>query len=229
MRTNTTMTTSGALYRLLSWMSPNFPVGAFAYSHGLEYAVETGKVTDRHMLADWIETVLLIGSGRVDGVLFREAHEATENSDWRALNEIAELGAALQPTSEIALESRSQGAAFLTAARNAWPMPAMEHVTHDIVYPVAVGLACAAHGIELPDGLGAYFHGVAGNLVSAGVRLIPLGQTHGQLALAALEPVVAAASAQAMTVPLCDIGSAAPILDLQSMHHETQYSRLFRS
>ena len=73
MRTNTTMTTSGALYRLLSWMSPNFPVGAFAYSHGLEYAVETGKVTDRHMLADWIETVLLIGSGRVDGVLMSMA------------------------------------------------------------------------------------------------------------------------------------------------------------
>lgn len=229
MRTNITMTTSGDLYRLLSWLSPNFPVGAFAYSHGLEYAVETSKVTNREELAEWIETVLLLGSGRVDGVLFREAYEATRIEDRNTLIEIAELGVAMQPTSEIALESKSQGEAFLTAARNAWPMPAMDRLPDGVVYPVAVGLACAAHGIELRDGLEAFFHGVAGNLISAGVRLIPLGQTDGQMALVALESVVAAAGDQATTVPLCDIGSAAPMLDIHSMHHETQYSRLFRS
>ncbi len=229
MRVNMNMTTSGNLYRLLSWLSPNFPVGAFAYSHGLEYAVETSEVTDRHTLKEWIETVLLFGSGRVDGVLFREAYQATETQNWRALDDIAELGAALQPTSEIALETRSQGDAFLAAARNAWPAPALSRLADGAVYPVAVGLTCAAHGIELEDGLGAYFHGNAGNLVSAGVRLIPLGQSDGQSALAALEPIVAAAGRQALTMPLQDIGSAAPLLDLHSMKHETQYTRLFRS
>jgi urease accessory protein len=229
MRANMDMTNSGDLYRLLSWLSPNFPIGAFAYSHGLEYAVESGRVTDKDDLADWIETVLLNGSGRVDGVLFREAYVVTEQEDWRALEDIADLGAAFQPTSEIALEARSQGDAFLTAARNAWPSPALDRLPDGAVYPVAVALACAAHGIDLHDGLHGYFHGVAANLVSAGVRLIPLGQTDGQRALAALEPIVAAAGAQAMTLPLDDIGSAAPLLDLQSMHHETQYSRLFRS
>jgi urease accessory protein len=223
------MATRGDLYRLLSWLSPNFPVGAFAYSHGLEYAVESGQVTDRDGLVQWIETVLLFGSGRVDGILFRESYQAAQKQDWVALDEIAELGAAFQATCELALESQSQGNAFLMAARNAWPAPALDHLAHGAIYPVAVGLACAAHGIDLGDGLGGYFHGIAGNLISAGVRLIPLGQSDGQKALAALEPMVAEAEAQAMTIPLENIGSAAPLLDLQSIHHETQYSRLFRS
>ncbi len=229
MRASINMADKGDLYRLLSWLSPSFPVGAFAYSHSLEYAVESGQVTDRNGLIDWIETVLLFGSGRVDGVLFREVYLATRKQDWDALDDMAELGAAFQPTSEIALESRSQGDAFLTATRNAWPSSALDRLAGGAVYPVAVGLACAAHGIDLLDGLGGYFHGFASNLVSAGVRLIPLGQSDGQLALAALEPIVAEAAAQAMTIPLENIGSAAPMLDLQSIHHETQYSRLFRS
>jgi urease accessory protein len=107
--------------------------------------------------------------------------------------------------------------------------PNQDHLSDGAVYAVAVGLACAAHGIGISDGLHGYFHGVAGNLVSAGLRLIPLGQTDGQITLAALEPIVAAAGAQAMMIPLDDIGSAAPLLDLQFMQHETQYSRLFRS
>ena len=218
-----------SLYRLLSWLSPNYPVGAFAYSHGLEYAVETGQVKNADNLVDWMETVLLHGSGRIDGVLFREAYQAVERENWDRLDYIAELGTAFQPTSEIALESRSQGEAFLSATAKAWPAPAFDRTPEDIVYNVAVGFACAAHGIGLQAGIGAYFHGFAANLVSAGVRLIPLGQSDGQAALAALDPVVAKAETNAMTMELDDIGSAAPLLDLASMQHETQYSRLFRS
>jgi len=217
------------LYRLLSWLSPNYPVGAFAYSHGLEYAVEAGRVAALGGLTEWIETVLLHGSGRIDGVLFREAYGAAENQDWTALDDIAELGAAFQPSAEIALESRSQGDAFLTATRKAWPAAALTRLEDGAVYAVAVATACAAHGIPLRDGLGGYFHAIAANLVSAGVRLIPLGQSDGQAAIAALEPAVAKAEAQAMTIALDDLGSASPLLDLYSMRHETQYSRLFRS
>jgi urease accessory protein len=223
------MADATALYRLLSWLSPNYPVGAFAYSHGLEYAVEAGRVAAAGDLIEWIETVLLYGTGRTDGVLFRESYVATEKQDWTALDEVIQLGAAFQPSAEIALESRSQGEAFLTATRNAWPAPALARLEGGAVYPVAVGIACAAHRTPLDDGLASYFHGFAANLVSAGVRLIPLGQSDGQSAVAALEPAVAKAGAQAATIMQEDLGTAAPLLDLCSMQHETQYSRLFRS
>lgn len=223
------MATRDSLYRLLSWLSPNYPVGAFAYSHGLEYAVETGRVTKADDLVEWIETVLLHGTGRNDGVLFRETYQAVEQEDWDRLDYIAELGAAFQPTAEIALESRSQGEAFLSATAKAWPAPAFAHTPAGAIYAVAVGFACAAHQIDLRSGLGAYFHAFAANLVSAGVRLIPLGQSDGQAVQASLDPIVAVAETHAMTTDLDDMGSAAPLLDIASMQHETQYSRLFRS
>jgi urease accessory protein len=225
----TIMADREALYRLLSWLSPNYPVGAFAYSHGLEYAVEAGRVASVGDMVEWIETVLLFGTGRIDGVLFREAYVAAEKRDWATLDDLVELGAAFQPSAEIALESRSQGNAFLTATRKAWPAPALMRIEGGAVYAIAVGTACAAHHIPLRGGLGGYFHAFAANLVSAGVRLVPLGQSDGQSAIAALEPSVAKAEAQAMTIKLDDLGSASPLLDLDSMRHETQYSRLFRS
>ena len=218
-----------SLYRLLTWLSPNYPVGAFAYSHGLEYAVDIGSVTTVTAMVKWIETVLLYGTGRIDGVLFREAYLAAEMQDWASLDDIVELGNAFQPSAEIALESRSQGAAFLTATRKAWPAPAFSRIGDGTIYAVAVGVACAAHGIPLRDGLGGYFHSFAANLVSAGVRLIPLGQSDGQSAIASLEATVERAESRAMTIELDDLGSAAPVLDINSMRHETQYSKLFRS
>ena len=227
--TATAMTDAARQYRLLSWLSPSYPVGAFSYSHGLEYAVETGKVSDTDALVAWLTTVLLSGTGRVDGVLFCEAHRAAASQDRAGLQEIAALGNAFQPTAEFALEARAQGAAFVRATRSAWPSPSLDDIDEDTVYPVAVAVACAAHGISMEDGLHAYFHAFMANLVSAAVRLIPLGQTDGQRAIAMLEDTVAKAAEQSMTIPLDDIGSAAPLIDLASMRHETQYTRLFRS
>ena len=223
------MADKDALYRLLSWLSPNYPVGAFAYSHGLENAVEAGRVSSVDKLVEWIETALLLGTGRIDGVLYRESYRAAEKQDWTTLDHLTELGTAFQPTSEIALESLSQGAAFLSATRNAWPAPALFELNDKVIYAIAVGTACAAHNIPLRDGLGGYYHAFVANLVSAGVRLIPLGQSDGQSALAALERSVAQAEEGAMTFALEDLGTATPQLDLYSMQHETQYSRLFRS
>ena len=223
------MTDQSALFKLLSWLSPNYPVGAFSYSHGLEQAVEARQVTDARTLESWIETVLLHGTGRIDGPLFREAYYCIEKGDWPGLTEIAELGAAFQSTAEFALESQSQGDAFIKATQNAWPEVALEKLKGGAVYPVAVAVACAAHNIALEDGLTGDFHAFAANLVSAGVRLVPLGQSDGQSTLSALEPIVSASSGNAMSCPLTDMGSAAPLLDFNSMTHETQYSRLFRS
>lgn len=225
----TTMTDTAELYRLLSWLSPSYPVGAFSYSHGLEYAVETGRVRTTEDVSDWVATVLLQGTGRVDGVLFREAYSATDAGNWDHLDEIVDLGNAFQATSEFALETRAQGNAFIKATLAAWPADALSRIETGAVYPVAVAVACAAHDIALETALHGYFHAFAANLVSAAVRLVPLGQTDGQLAIAALADSVSQAQDQALTIPLDNIGSAAPLIDLASMHHETQYTRLFRS
>lgn len=224
-----TMIENDALYRLLSWLSPNYPVGAFSYSHGLEHAVETGSVKNAEDVAEWVSAVLLHGTGRVDGVLFREAHAATVAEDWSRLDDIAVLGNAFQGSAEFALETRAQGDAFLKATLAAWPGDALTRIEEGAVYPVAVAVACAAHDIPLETGLHGYFHAFAANLVSAAVRLVPLGQTDGQRAVASLAGPVDRARQQALVISLEDIGSAAPLIDLSSMHHETQYSRLFRS
>ena len=223
------MTDPSGLYRLLSWLSPGYPVGAFSYSHGLEFAVETGDVVDADTLISWLRTVLINGTGRVDGVLFREAHVGVEAADWLRLDEIAELGNAFQGTAEFALESRAQGEAFLRATQAAWPAPALERLNGRAVYPVAVAAACAAHGISVETGLHGYFHAFMSNLVSAAMRAVPLGQTDGQRAIADLEDTVGRAVEQSMEIPLDEIGTAAPLIDLASMRHETQYTRLFRS
>ena len=225
--TATAMIADGALYRLLSWLSPSYPVGAFSYSHGLEYAVETGDVADADDLAGWIAAVLLDGSGRIDGTLFRESYAAALGRNWKRLNETAEMSHAFQATAELALESRAQGEAFLKCTRSVWPTETLDRLDDKATYPVAVAAACAGHGIPVETGIHAWFHAFAANLVSAGVRLIPLGQTNGQRALAALAGTVAQVAAR--IVPMTDLGTAAPLLDLASMRHETQYTRLFRS
>ena len=216
-------------YRLLSWLSPGYPVGAFSYSHGLEYAVEADRVSDTDTLVSWLSIVLLHGTGRVDGVLFRQAHAAAASRDWRTLQDLADLGNAFQPTAEFALESRSQGAAFLKATQSAWPSTILDRLNEDTVYPVAVAVACAAHGISVETGLHGYFHAFMSNLVSAAVRLVPLGQSDGQQVIATLEDTVSRTARQSIEIPLEDIGAAAPLIDLASMNHETQYTRLFRS
>jgi urease accessory protein len=220
-----------ALYRLMAWLSPAYPTGGFSYSHGLEYAIEAGLVTDRATLADWIGHILRAGAGRVDAMIFRAAYEAAD--DAARLGEIADLAAAFRASAETALESAQQGAAFLAVTRQAWPAPRLDSFAlgrgaRAVALPVAVAIACAGR-IDLEPALGAYLQSLAANLVSAGVRLIPLGQTDGQRAVAALEPVVAAAVEAALATPLEDIGSAAFVVDWASMRHETQYTRLFRS
>ncbi|HUK09537.1 MAG TPA: urease accessory protein UreF [Stellaceae bacterium] len=228
-----TIAREAALYRLLTWLSPSYPVGGFSYSHGLEYAIEADLVRDRATLVDWIETVLSNGAGRSDGVLFAAAWRATHANDTEALDEIAELAAAWRSSAEMALESSAQGAAFLATTRAAWPHPLLDRVAlrhrGALALPVAVAIAAAAHQVPLDAALCAYLHAFASNLVSAGLRAIPLGQSDGQRALADLESAVGSAAATALSASLEDTGTAAPIVDWCSMRHETQYTRLFRS
>jgi urease accessory protein len=224
---------SGSLYRLLAWLSPAFPVGAFSYSGGIEWAVETGDVTDAASLQRWLAVVIGEGGGFCDAVLFVHAHRAAAVGDVAALRAVAELAAALAPSKERHLETTSQGGAFVAAIRAAWPCAALDRLEEarigPLAYPVAVGVSASGHGIAIEPALRGYQHALSASLISAGVRLIPLGQTDGQRVLAALEPLVAATAQRALGTPLDQIGSAAFRADLASLHHETQYTRLFRS
>ena len=224
---------AAALYRLMAWLSPAYPIGAFSYSSGIEWAVEAGDITDAAALQHWLAVMLADGSGFCDAVFFVHVHRAVGQSDDGALRAVAELAAAFAPSKERHLETTAQGRAFLETTRAAWPTPALDRLLAiwdgAIALPLAVGVACAGHGIALAPALQAYLHALAANLVSAGVRLIPLGQTDGQRVLAALEPVVAATAERALATALEDVGGAAFRADLASMRHETQHTRLFRS
>ncbi|WP_460448331.1 urease accessory protein UreF [Alsobacter sp. SYSU BS001988] len=221
------------LLPLLVWLSPAFPVGAFAYSHGLEWAVETGQVSDAASAQAWIADLLDAGSGRNDAVLLAAAHRAASAGDMGALGAVAELALALQPSRERRLEAAAQGNAFMIAVRSAWPCAAVDSFAaawnDDVAYPVALGVAAAGHGAPLGAVLEAALLAFVGNVVSAVVRLGPIGQTDGQKIIAAMLPHVRAAAAFAAASSLDDVGGAAYRSDIASLRHETQYSRLFRS
>ena len=224
---------SAALYRLMAWLSPAYPVGAFSYSTGLEWAVEAGDIKDAGSLRRWLAVVIGEGGGFCDAVFFVHAYRSMADTDDRALRTVSELAAAFAPSKERHLETTAQGAAFIEASRAAWPCAALDRLRSawdgPVAYPVAVGVTAFGHGVALESALHAFLHAVTANLISAGVRLVPLGQSDGQRVLAALEPVVAATALRALTTALDDVGSAALRADLASLHHETQYTRLFRS
>ena len=236
--TGTDMPGSAAgLLRLLAWMSPSFPTGAFSYSHGLEMAVEDGSVRDVATLADYVGTVLSRGAGHADAAFLALAWRACRAGDDEALAAVAERAAAMRGSAELALESQSQGRAFLATACAAWPHPALSAGAAllaardiEVAHPVAVAIVGAGWDVPLDALLAAQLHAVAANLVSAGVRLVPLGQTDGQRAIAALEDAILRAAARACEARSPEeVFSSAPAIDLLSIRHETQYTRLFRS
>jgi urease accessory protein len=222
-----------AFYRLMAWLSPAYPVGAFSYSSGLEWAVEAGDVVSAETLRRWLAVVIETGGAFCDAVFLVHAHGAAATANDAALHETAELAAAFAPSRERHLETTAQGRAFVEATRAAWPCAALDCLVAlcdgPIAYPIAVGVSAAGHDIPVESVVAAYLQAYAANLVSAGVRLVPLGQTDGQRVLASVEEVIARTVERALVTPLDAVGSAAFRADLASMRHETQYTRLFRS
>jgi urease accessory protein len=238
MRQGTAITTmiENGLYRLMAWLSPAFPVGGFSYSHGLEAAVEAGTVTDRASLRAYVEAALRHGASRSDAMLFAAAWRAVDAGDQEGFLWAAEWAAAMRGSAELALECNAQGAAFLTTVAATWLdlgierwRDALQSAQQVPAYPIAVALCAAVSGVALRAALIGYLQAFSSALVTAGVKLVPLGQTDGQRVIAALEPVVENVADAALARPLDDLGSAAPMIDLLSMRHETQYTRLFRS
>jgi urease accessory protein len=216
-----TMIEGLGLARLLAIASPAFPTGGFAYSHGLDWAVTAGPVRDRAALQAWIEGVLLHGGGRSDAILLRHAHRGSAAP--ARLSELAELAAAAAPSAERRLETLAQGAALSQAAR-AWGMQVPE-----AAYPVAFGVLASALGIDEEATCVGYLSAFAGNLVSAGARLVPLGQSDALRMTACLHPLLLDIAEQTRLLTLDDLGGACFLADISSMLHETQYSRMFRT
>ena len=230
------MTEAKDIYRLAAWLSPAFPVGAYTYSSGIEYAVEANLIADAASLQDWLTGMFRFGAGRVEGAFFSIAHRAAVFEDMDAMANALEWADALRPTAELALESAAQGEAFLKTVRVAWPHSGIDalialatSLDRKPAYAVAVGATCGFHGLPLDPSLIAFLHALAANLVSAAVRAVPLGQTDGQRVTAALEPTLAALAQAVEDASFDDIGSATPVVDWASMQHETQHTRLFRS
>jgi urease accessory protein len=218
---------------LLAWLSPAYPVGAYAYSHGLEWAAEAGDIADEITLAAWLTDLLQHGAGRTDAILLAAAHRAVTAGDYPALLEANELALALAPSRELRLETRQQGRSFLDTTLAAWPTSLLSvaalKLEEEIAYPVAVGVAAGAHGLPLLTTSEAYLLAFMQNLVSAALRLAPIGQTAGTRVLAGLAPAIAALAHAVADLGLDDVGGATFRADLGSFLHETQYTRLFRS
>lgn len=220
------MTHNRDLQKLLTWLSPAFPVGAFAWSAGLESAIVAGTVHDRTTTQAWIEGVLAHGSLRTDAILFAHAHRAS--ADALALRDLADLCLALTPARERHDETTITGAAFATASR-AWPTPVLGNLPSPCPYPIAVGAIAAGHAIALDAALLAWLTAGIHSQVSVAVRLVPIGQSDGLAIMAALEPAIASAAALCQHAALDDIGAVAYAADIAQMSHETLTTRIFRS
>mgnify|MGYP003306394770 CR=1 FL=1 len=220
----------------MNWFSPSFPIGAYSYSRGLETAIEKGHVGNQADLVDWIETDLSHGPGWTDAILFRLVFEAAKSANDKELFDLAELAHALRGSAELALESTSQGKAFVRAVSESWSLPEVEIFQQrlnardiEITLPVAAAISCAAEEIEVREALFFFIQANAANLISAAVRLIPLGQSEGQRALLDLETSICKVVEKAPTITLDNFGTSTPMIDIMSIAHETQYTRLFRS
>ena len=218
---------------LLVWLSPSFPVGSFAFSHGLEWAVESGDVRDLASLSSWLGSLVDSGGCYNDAVLLAVAWRAMGGGDMQSLEDANGLAIGLAGSRERRLETVAQGNAFLDVVIAAWGSPAIDaaraRVCGDIAHPVAVAIASAAHGMPLATTLEAYCLSVVQNLVSASIRLNAIGQTDGQRAISALLPMTQVLARKAQSATIDDVGGAAFRSDIAALKHETQYTRLFRS
>jgi urease accessory protein len=221
--------TGQGILPLFAWLSPSYPVGCYAYSHTLEWAVEAGDVTNEGTLIAWMTDQMTFGFGRNDAILLSHAYRAVEAGGEADLAAVNELALALSPSAELYLETSQQGRSFLDATLAAWPSPGLPALQGEVAFPVAIGMAAAAHNVPLPLTLSVYLFGLVQTLVSAAIRLAPIGQTAGIRVCAALAQTVQEVAREAIGLSLDDIGSATFRADLGSLHHETQYTRLFRS
>ncbi|MEM8537393.1 MAG: urease accessory UreF family protein [Pseudomonadota bacterium] len=206
------------LLTLTQWLSPSYPVGAFAWSHGLESAIGRGTVTTPADLSEWLHDVLTVGAGRSDAILLCAAYDSDDPAD------LAELAAALSPSRERRMETLQQGAAFAAVTRDVWGLDLAE-----MAYPVAVGRAAKMRNLPVLPVAQVWLQSFASNLAQAALRLMPLGQTAAARIIADLTPAILKTATEAQSATLDDLGTAAVAVDIAAMQHVNLPSRIFRS
>lgn len=223
--TMTTTTDTSAMLRLMSWLSPVFPTGGFAYSAGLEQAVADGLVTETATLSDWIATQITHGSLWNDAVFLVAAHRHAVAGE--PVTDLVELATAMQTASERLAETCDQGTSFVLAAQNWFETDALP--PRGTPLPICVGFAAGLAGIDPKASASAYLHAFATNQLQCAIRLSVTGQNGAAKALATLEPVIAETAHRAADSSLDDLGTCAFMADITAMNHETLQPRLFRS
>ncbi len=220
-------------FELSIWLTSSFPIGSFAFSHGLEWAAATGRISSRETAASWIADVVTNAGPRNDAIVLADAWAATVRSDFTALAGGNELALALAGSRERYLETTAQGNAFMSTMLAAWRVPRIaecrERITGDVAFPVAVAIASAAYDLPLGASLRAYLASLVVNMTSALVRLSVIGQTDAQRVIAAVMPMIERIAAEAELSTLDDIGSMAFVSDIAAIAHETLDTRLFRT
>jgi urease accessory protein len=212
-------TDDASLLLLLNWMSPTFPIGSFAYSHGLEQAIVDGRITNAEQTENWIHELLSHGSGWNDAVLFAQC--------WsRPIDELNDLALALASSAERHMETTHLGRNF-NIASSVWTGSKTEEAV--MAYPIAAGQACKVMAIDQRQALVAYLQGFCSALVSVAVRLVPLGQTNGLRVLRELAPLISSVAEQAAVASLDDVGSSCIAAEIASMQHEMLQPRIFRT
>lgn len=221
------MSGTAARQKLLTWFSSSFPVGAFAWSAGLETAIIEGRTSDPASVGDWIKGTLAGGALRTDAILLAHAHAAASQAG--RLQELADLALALTASAERRLEMLDMGGAFVRAAQTGWASDIYRRLPPACPYAVAAGAIAAAHNAELSDTLMCFLTAAVQAQISVGVRLVPLGQTEGLRIMAGVEPAIAALARLAPALNLEDMGGSSYAADIAQMRHETLTTRIFRS
>lgn len=220
-----------ALLRLLQLASPGLPVGAYSYSEGIEALVEAGKLDDRTALETWMIQELGFGAIRIEAAVMVRAYRAYQADNWESVSHWNYWLSAARETEELRLQSLQMGRSLLRLLHdlNLLEQPYTSLQQEGCHFAIAFALAAAHWRIDLHPAVLGYLHSWATNLINAGVKLIPLGQTAGQQLLLHLQPVIQRTAEEILTLPDDDLHSCGWGLSLASMQHETQYSRLFRS
>ena len=201
---------------LQAWFSPSFPVGSFAYSHGLETAIHNHIVTDKNSLTDWIAFILEYGSGWNDGLCLKAAYEGEDIND---------LCLGLSAGHERHLETQELGRSFTANLNKCYELA----LPNGLAYPVAVGIASAQLNLDLILTLQSYLQSFTSNLISVGIRTIPIGQMAGQESLVRIFPIIKTLCTQLEGTPLTELGSCSVIADLMSLQHEQNVPRLYKT
>ncbi|MFP6778946.1 MAG: urease accessory UreF family protein [Alphaproteobacteria bacterium] len=230
---NENIKSNNSMYYLLTWFSPSFPIGAYAYSHGLEYAIESKTINNISDLENWLSDFLNYGTCYNDGILISSAYDAVINNNIKELEKIALIAKAFKPTKEISLESNQQGISFaqtLSASLKSKKFDSLiNSINKNISYVTVVACAGAVCSINKIDLLNSYFHAFISNLVSAALRLMSIGQTDSQILILKFKKEVELLTNKILLYTIDDMGSSVFIGDWSSAKHEKQYSRLFRS